>query len=65
MRKKSHGRILRKEPKKQHLNTVPKSCSISYEPYKHVNQENFTHNKKDTTKGGIAVTETTSLIRRR
>ena len=37
----------------------------SYEPYKHVDQENFTHNKKDTTKGGIAVTETASLIRRR
>ena len=28
MRKKPHGRILREEPKKQHLNTVPKSCSF-------------------------------------
>ena len=29
MRKKPHDRILREEPKKQHLNTVPKSCSSS------------------------------------
>ena len=26
MRKKPHGRILREEPKEQHLNTVPKFC---------------------------------------
>ena len=26
MRKKPHDKILRKELKKQHLNTVPKSC---------------------------------------
>ena len=28
MRKNPHGRILRGELKKQHLNTVPKSCSF-------------------------------------
>ena len=28
MRKNSHGRILEGEPKEQHLNTVPKSCSF-------------------------------------
>ena len=28
MRKNSHGRILKGEPKEQHLSTVPKSCSI-------------------------------------
>jgi len=27
MRKKSYGRILKWEPKKQHLRIVPKSCS--------------------------------------
>ena len=27
MRKKSHDRILREEPKEQHLSTVPKSYS--------------------------------------
>ena len=29
-KKKSHGRILREEPKEQHLNTVRKSCSYIY-----------------------------------
>ena len=28
MRKNSHDRILKGEPKKQHLSTIPKSCSI-------------------------------------
>ena len=28
MRKKPHDKILRKEPKKQHLSIVHKSCSI-------------------------------------
>ena len=28
MRKNSHYKILRREPKKQHLSTVPKSCSF-------------------------------------
>ena len=28
MKKKSHDRILRDEPKKQHLSTVSKSCSL-------------------------------------
>ena len=28
MRKNPHGRILKVKPKKQHLSTVPKSCSI-------------------------------------
>ena len=27
MRKNPHDKILKKEPKKQHLSTVPKSCS--------------------------------------
>ena len=27
MRKKSHDRTLRDEPKEQHLSTVPKSCA--------------------------------------
>ena len=27
MRKKPHDRILRKEPKEQHINTILKSCS--------------------------------------
>ena len=27
MRKKSHGKILKDEPKEQHLNTIHKSCS--------------------------------------
>ena len=27
MRKNSHGKILRGEPKEQHITTVPKSCS--------------------------------------
>ena len=26
MRKNSHGRILKSEPKEHHLNSVPKSC---------------------------------------
>ena len=30
MRKKSHGTILRDEPKEQHLSTVYKSCSNIY-----------------------------------
>ena len=29
MRKKPHDRILREEPKEQHLSIVPKSCSTS------------------------------------
>ena len=29
MRKNSHSRLLRGEPKEQHLNTVHKSCSLS------------------------------------
>ena len=29
MRKNPHGRILKGEPKEQHLITVPKSCSLS------------------------------------
>ena len=32
MRKKPHGRILRGEPKEQHLSSVPKSCSSSIIP---------------------------------
>ena len=28
MRKNPHDRILKGEPKEQHLNTVPKSCSM-------------------------------------
>ena len=28
MRKNPHSRILKNEPKKQHLNIVPKSCPI-------------------------------------
>ena len=32
MRKNSHDKILKMEPKEQHLNTVPKSCSfINYD----------------------------------
>ena len=26
MRKNSHGRILKREPKEQHLSTIPKFC---------------------------------------
>ena len=29
MRKYSHGRILKEEPKEQHVSTVPKSCSFN------------------------------------
>ena len=39
--------------------------NIVMSPINMFDQENFTHNKKDTTKGSIAVTETTSLSRRR
>jgi len=28
MKKNPHGRILKREPKEQHLSTVPKSCSF-------------------------------------
>ena len=28
MRKKPYGRILRREPKEQHLSTIPKFCSM-------------------------------------
>ena len=28
MRKNPHGKILKEEPKEQHLNTVPKCCPI-------------------------------------
>ena len=27
MRKNSHGKILKRKPKEQHLSTIPKSCS--------------------------------------
>ena len=30
MRKNSHGKILRGEPKKQHLSAVPKFCPFYY-----------------------------------
>ena len=30
MRKNPHDRILKRKPKKQHLNTVPKSYHLSY-----------------------------------
>ena len=30
MRKNLYGRIIREQPKEQHLNTVPKSCSFHY-----------------------------------
>ena len=33
MRKIPHGRILKAEPKKQHLSTVPKFCSQSNTKY--------------------------------
>ena len=33
MRNNPYGIILKEEPKKQHLSTVPKSCSISIYEY--------------------------------
>ena len=33
MKKNPHGRILKREPKQHHLNTVPKSCSYIYVSY--------------------------------
>ena len=30
MRKNPHGRILKRKPKKQHINTVPNSYPLSY-----------------------------------
>ena len=47
MRKNSHSKILKGKPKEQHLNTVPKSCSLKKKKKKKSHSISFHHlNKK-------------------